>query len=218
MNEQALRQLAAQLRLPEGEAGIAVANRMNVNNELMNRWAIDQLAVQPGDQVLEVGPGNGRFVPDLLGADSSVRYVGYDHSALMVSEAAAHNRALVDTGRVQFIWRSGPVMPFLNHSFTKALAVNVIYFWEDPAAELAELHRVLAPGGRLLLVIRPRSVMVRLPFVQHGFQLLEPADVAYLLAANRFRVTETRVLAEPAQQVGGEAVSLSTVLISSEPV
>ncbi|WP_077922271.1 class I SAM-dependent methyltransferase [Spirosoma sp. 209] len=218
MNEQALRQLAAQLRLPEGEAGIAVANRMNVNNELMNRWAIDQLAVQPGDQVLEVGPGNGRFVPDLLGSDPSVRYVGYDHSALMVSEAVAHNRALVDTGRVQFIWRSGPVMPFPNHSFTKALAVNVIYFWEDPAAELAELHRVLAPGGRLLLVIRPRSVMVRLPFVQHGFQLFEPADVADLLAANRFRVTETRVLAEPAQHVGGEAVSLSTALISSEPV
>ncbi|GAB3640342.1 hypothetical protein GCM10027423_09780 [Spirosoma arcticum] len=109
-------------------------------------------------------------------------------------------------------------MPFADGTFTKAFAVNVIYFWEDPAAELAQLHRVLAPSGMLLLVIRPKSIMENLPFVQHGFHLFEPADVARMLEANRFRVMNTAVLDEPLQQINGARLPLSSALILGERV
>jgi SAM-dependent methyltransferase len=218
MTEEQLRQIAAQLRSPHGESGVEVAERMNVNNGLMNRWAIEQLAVQPNDRILEVGPGNGRFVPEIVGQHSSVTYIGYDHSELMVSEAKQYNSALVESGRVRFVLRNGPTMPFADGTFTKAFAVNVIYFWEDLAAELAQLHRVLAPSGKLLLVIRPKSIMENLPFVHHGFQLFEPAAVVRMLEANRFRTVDTIVRLEPAQQVNDSMLPLSTVLITGERV
>lgn len=218
MTEEQLRQIAAQLRSPYGDSGIEVAERMNVNNGLMNRWAIEQLAVQSNDRILEVGPGNGRFVPEIVGQHASVSYVGYDHSELMVSEAKQYNSALVESGRVQFVLPNGPRMPFADGTFTKAFAVNVIYFWEDPAAELAQLHRVLAPSGKLLLVIRPKSIMENLPFVRHGFQLFEPADVVRILEANRFRVIDTIVRLEPVQQVNGATLPLSTAMILGERV
>lgn len=218
MTEKQLRRIAAQLRSPHGESGIEVAERMNVNNGLMNRWAIEQLAVQSNDRILEVGPGNGRFVPEIVGQHASISYVGYDHSELMVSEANQYNSALVQLGQVRFVLRNGPTMPFADRAFTKAFAVNVIYFWEDPAAELAQLHRVLAPSGKLLLVIRPKSIMKDLPFVQHGFQLFEPADMVRMLEANRFWVIDTAVLDEPPQQVNGATLSLSTVMVTGERI
>ena len=216
MNEEELRQIAVQLRLPHGEVGVGIGERMNVNNGLMNRWAIEQLAVQPDDRILEIGPGNGRFVPEMVGAQASVSYTGYDHSELVVSQAEQSNQALVQAGQARFVLRDSLTMPFADGAFTKALAVNVIYFWEDPDAELAELHRVLTPSGRLLLVIRPQSVMENIPFVQHGFRLFEPADVAYMLEANRFRIIDTVVRPEPPQQVYGQMLALSTALITSE--
>ena len=189
---------------------------MNINNALMNRWAIERLDVQPNDQILEVGPGNGRFVPEIVGQQSSISYTGYDHSELMVSQAEQHNSALVQAGQARFVLRNGARMPFADGAFTKALAVNVIYFWEEPATELAELHRVLAPLGKLVLVIRPRSVMKNLPFVHHGFQLFEPADVVRILETNGFRVIDTTVRPESSQQISGDVVHLSTVLVTGE--
>lgn len=218
MTEEELRRIAAQLRSPHGEGGIGVAERMNVNNGLMNRWAIERLTVQSDDRILEIGPGNGHFVSEIVSEYPLVNYTGYDHSELMVSQAEHDNGALVQTGQARFVLRTGSKMPFADRAFTKALAVNVIYFWENPAAELAELHRVLTPLGKLLLVIRPKSVMESLPFVQHGFQLFEPADVVRMLEANRFRVIDTTVLPEPPQQVYSAMLSLSTVLVTGERV
>ena len=218
MTQEELQQIAAQLRNPSGKGGIKVAERMNVNNGLMNSWAIEQLDVLPGDHILEVGPGNGRFVPGIVGKHSSVSYAGYDHSKLMVSQAEQYNTTLVQAGQARFVLRDGPTMPFADGAFTKALAVNVIYFWEDPAAELAELHRVLAPSGRLLLVIRPKSVMERLPFVQHGFHLFESADVVSMLETNRLRAVDTIVQSGPAQQVDSEMLPMLTALIIGERV
>ena len=46
-------------------------------------------------------------------------------------------------------------LPWPDRSFDKACAVHTIYFWPQPARDLAEIYRVLRPGGRLVLGYRP---------------------------------------------------------------
>jgi ubiquinone/menaquinone biosynthesis C-methylase UbiE len=218
MDNNTLRKIAQQHRQPHGEHGIEVAERMNVSNELMNRWAIEELTIQPNDRILEIGPGNGLFVPSIINSATSVTYTGYDHAELMVNQARHLNSLLVETGQARFVLRDGPTMPFADNSFSRAFAVNVIYFWENPITELAELHRVLDSSGILELVFRPRSIMVNIPYVAYGFQTFESEDVHKLLEANHFEVMSTSTKDEPPQQINGQMLSLVTVLVTSRPV
>ena len=75
--------LAAQLRLPHGEAALAVADSMNRSNGALNRAAIGLLAAGPGERILETGPGNAAFAPLLLQAPGS-HYLGIELSTAMV--------------------------------------------------------------------------------------------------------------------------------------
>ena len=64
-----MQDMAAQLKKPEGELGRQVGQMMNKGNEVINKWTNDVLELQPNDNVLEIGMGNGYFVKDVLQAD-----------------------------------------------------------------------------------------------------------------------------------------------------
>ncbi|HEY1016853.1 MAG TPA: methyltransferase domain-containing protein, partial [Herpetosiphonaceae bacterium] len=74
-------------------------------------------------------------------------------------------------------------------------AVNVVYFWPDPAAALRELRRVLRPGGRLALGFRPRALVERLRFQDYGYRPFDGEELRDLAAACGF--ADLRLLPEP---------------------
>jgi arsenite methyltransferase len=75
-------------------------------------------------------------------------------------------------------------LPFADDSFDGVLSVNTVYFWRDLPADLTEIRRVMAPGGRLVLGIRDPSIMRRLdPAV---FTLRDPGAVADAVGAAGF--------------------------------
>lgn len=76
---------------------------------------------------------------------------GTDISALTVRTARARFRKAVAAGRLELRECSDERLPFDDGAFSKACCVNVIYFWPDVAAAMAEVHRVLSPGGRFVL-------------------------------------------------------------------
>lgn len=214
MDETTLQFIAQQLRQPSGEPGRDVGEKMNVGNEHVNRAAIAALRVAPRDRILEVGMGNGAFVPLLLGVDSSVCYAGCDFSETMVEEAVRRNGAAVERGQAQFFVASAEALPFADGSFDKVFTVNTVYFWENPARVLAEFRRVLKPGGRLFIAGRPRRVMETLPFVRYGFTLYSAAELSELLSSNGFLVTEILEKSEPDQTFGGVARPMETLVVS----
>ncbi len=60
------------------------------------------LGVQAGHRVLEIGFGNGRAAPAIIGRAADVHYAGIDISPTMVNEANRINAALVAAGQASF--------------------------------------------------------------------------------------------------------------------
>ncbi|PST82383.1 class I SAM-dependent methyltransferase [Pedobacter yulinensis] len=180
------REVARQLRCPEGEGGIRTATGMEHNNANMIRKTLDGLEPASGSDVLELGFGNAAHLNYLFSKYRNLRYTGADISETMLVEA--RNIAAVSdwAPRTRFLLTDGKTLPFDNATFDGAFSVNTIYFWEDPLAYAGEISRVLKPGGCVCLGFCSAQFMEKLPFTQFGFTLYEPEQIARLMMAVGF--------------------------------
>ncbi|MEV4613417.1 class I SAM-dependent methyltransferase [Kitasatospora sp. NPDC049258] len=104
---------------------------------------LDAAAVGAGIRLLEVGCGTGRLAARALARGA--RVVATDADRRMAGAAAAAlPGALVRTARL-------PGLPFAGAEFDAAIGAFVINHVPDPPAAVADLGRVLRPGGRLVL-------------------------------------------------------------------
>jgi demethylmenaquinone methyltransferase/2-methoxy-6-polyprenyl-1,4-benzoquinol methylase len=114
------------------------------------RWRralADELDPRPGQRLLDVATGTGMVAAELLGrADCAV--VGVDQSAQMLARARARFAA-EPPGRVELLQAQAERLPFADASFDGLSFTYLLRYVEDPAATLAELARVVRPGGRV---------------------------------------------------------------------
>lgn len=156
---------------------------MRVANRRPTRLAIEALDVQPGDSVLDLGCGTGDAIPALMAAAGSGRLHGLDHSRDMIATAARlHPEATFH--RAPFT-----AIPLRDGSIDRVLAANVAYFWQDDRAVLAEIARVLRPGGRLALYVTMEDALRRIGLGDSGtHRLFTCADLRAMLGP-RARIT-----------------------------
>jgi arsenite methyltransferase len=105
------------------------------------------LALQPGEQVLDVGSGPGFLAAEMaqeVGPDG--RVAGVDPSDSML--ALARQR----TAEAEFQPGGALELPFADASFDVVVSTQVLEYVEDVASALSEARRVLRPGGRLLVL------------------------------------------------------------------
>ncbi len=103
--------------------------------------------------ILDVAAGTGRMARAIQAADllPDARWVLLDASARMLAEA----RKLVRLpGRVTFLHRSAYPLPFPDATFDAVVCLEAMEFMMQREAALAELARVLRPGGLLLITNR----------------------------------------------------------------
>lgn len=107
----------------------------------------------PGD-VLDAGMGPGRLLADL--ADREWTVSGLDISERMVALAAAR----LPQAHERLVQGSITELPFDDASFDAVAATGVIEYLDDPGLGIAELVRVLRPGG-LVVVSMPNLASVK---------------------------------------------------------
>jgi SAM-dependent methyltransferase len=120
-----------------------------------NDAALDLLAPGPDEDILEIGFGPGRTLGLLV--ERGARVTGVDISEEMVRLAERRNSEIVRTGVLALHRGDGVRLPVDDNSQDAVLSVHNLYFWPKPEATIAEIARVLRPGGRLLLVFRGRE-------------------------------------------------------------
>lgn len=148
----------------------------------MNRLVLRELRLQPGDDVLEVGFGGGALLAMILG-ETPGQVSGVDISEAML--ARARRRFRRET-RLRLLPGSAEALPLAAASVDKACSVNNIYFWPDPAAAMAELARVVRPGGTLTVCFEPPDELRKWPGHRFGFSLYEEGEVVALMTAAGF--------------------------------
>jgi SAM-dependent methyltransferase len=113
------------------------------------RRATEALALQPGDRVLEVGCGTGVDLPELVAAVTpGGRVVGVDLSELAIEHATRRMAAMPEA---RLLTADAHELPFPAGSFDACRVDRTMLHLSDPARALAELRRVLIPGGRLVI-------------------------------------------------------------------
>lgn len=114
---------------------------------------LDRAAVSPGDRVLDVGCGTGTLAiaaTRRVGAAGAV--CGVDAAPEMV--ARAKRKAMIEGLEARFDVAPAQALPFPENAFDVVLCTLMLHHLpaEGRSQALAEIRRVLRPGGRLLIV------------------------------------------------------------------
>jgi len=107
------------------------------------RQFIDWVAVQPGGRWLDVGCGTGALTEAVLTLAGPSEVVGVDPSVAHVD----HARHQIDDPRATFEVGDALKLPGGDNRFDAVVSGLVLNFIPDPAAGVAEMARVAAPGG-----------------------------------------------------------------------
>jgi demethylmenaquinone methyltransferase/2-methoxy-6-polyprenyl-1,4-benzoquinol methylase len=116
---------------------------------------LEMLAAGMGESVLEIGPGTGKALLELvthLGESGSVH--GIDLSPGMLHQAQDHLAGTGMSKQVNLLEGDGARLPYLRESFTAVFISFTLELFDTPEIPLvlAECLRVLKPGGRLGVV------------------------------------------------------------------
>lgn len=178
--------LSRQLSHPSGTGGKVVARLMNRGNRDLNEQAIARLDVRPGSRVLDLGFGGGLTFAPLWERGATV--VGIDRAADMVAAAKERYGDELAAGRLELHEGDVARLPLTDGAVDRILTVNTVYFWPDLGIAFGELHRVLAPDGRVVLAIRDMKVMQQLD--ETVFSLRSPDELVAALRAAGFADAE----------------------------
>jgi ubiquinone/menaquinone biosynthesis C-methylase UbiE len=127
-------------------AGSYERDRRSRFNAKPQRQALAALALQPDDRFLDVGCGTGAAVRAAAGVVE--RAVGVDLAPKMVARATELAGELPGA---EFVVGDSEHLPFPDGAFTALLCSSSFHHYPEPRLALAEMARVLAPGGRLVL-------------------------------------------------------------------
>lgn len=139
---------------PQG-ALLAAASLLSLHTPLGDRLFRERrFDLHGARQILDVGSGAGQLLTPLLKyADREARVIGFDLSLEMLRRARQRLRGRFGKNLgAQLAAADVTRLPFRNATFDCVTCGYVLEHLPDPRPGLAELARVLVPGGRLLLL------------------------------------------------------------------
>lgn len=120
----------------------------------VTKKVLSLMELKPGERVLDLSCGSG-WVTRLLAQRVTQelqpgQVVGVDISGEMVSLAREFSR---EFSNIEYIQAPAESIPLQANYFDKILSVEAFYYYPDQNRALDEMYRVLAPGGRLFILI-----------------------------------------------------------------
>ena len=144
---------------------------------LVRGIAADVAAASPaGTRVLDVGCGPGLLSIRL--ADLGLEVTGLDLDPAMIERAQSNANRAGGVGRPSFVVGNASALPFPDASFDVVVSTFSVHHWAEPATGIAEIGRVLRPGGRALIwEIKPGGIP--LPFGPRHAHIPNPLELVH---------------------------------------
>ncbi|MCB8943239.1 MAG: class I SAM-dependent methyltransferase [Ardenticatenaceae bacterium] len=178
------------------DARVALHSQFTISAQPWQTWVFDQIALQPGERVLECGGGPGwlwRENLDRLPADCHITFT--DLSEGMIAEAQT---ALAQAGD-HFTFQTANIMglPFEDGSFDVVVANHMLYHVPDRPAALAEIKRVLQTNGRFLAATNGKNHLAELRQLGRDLVPLSGVTPEELPPGAGFRLEDGRFQLQP---------------------
>lgn len=125
--------------------GAGYERMMGVWSRLAGDIFLDWLALPPGLRWVDIGCGNGAFTELIVDRCAPAEIQGIDPSQGQLAFARTRPAARV----AQFQLGDAMALPFPEHRFDVAVMALVLFFVPDPAKGVAEMVRVVRPGGAI---------------------------------------------------------------------
>jgi ubiquinone/menaquinone biosynthesis C-methylase UbiE len=123
---------------------------MEQHHSSIARQTLERMKLAPGDTALDLGCGAGWATRILAREVAPSLVVGVDVSDQMIARAQA---ASVGIENLRFFTGSAEDLPLDDCSIVKVLSIESFYYYADQEKALRELFRVMAPGGRIFILI-----------------------------------------------------------------
>lgn len=137
---------------PKGFWGKRALKAMNgKQHEALPKWVLDELQISEDANVLDVGCGGGANVARLLERCPNGKVTGMDRSKLALDVAHEVNYRDVVDKRCYIIGGNINQLQCAKNLFDVVTAFETIYFWPTLEEGLAEVFRVLKPGGTCVI-------------------------------------------------------------------
>lgn len=170
--------IGKQMQNPRGLFGkilFAWMTRMTIAHA---RWTLDLMDIQPNDNIIEIGFGNGANIKLLLQRAGRGSVTGVEISGTAIKMASKKNAKAISEGRVKLHQAAGNALPFEAGVYDKACTVATAYVIKDPGAVFKEMYRVLKSNGRAAVTFPVRENFMQFkPVGTEGFYLHELADL-----------------------------------------
>jgi len=196
--------MSGMLEFDERQARAVEAMYQNPDVTGQRAEVLRRLELRPGEAVLDVGVGPGLLLRDMaLSVDAGGRAVGLDMSAPMIEIARRRCEGLA---QVAFEQGDAMKLPFPGASFDVAVSTQVYEYVPDMALALRELHRVMKPGGRILILDtdwdslvlhtndRARQARILEVWDEHLADAHLPATLSPKLRAAGFQITRREII------------------------
>jgi ubiquinone/menaquinone biosynthesis C-methylase UbiE len=129
-------------------------DRLSRLNDLLNERSLREMALRPGEKVLDVGSGLGQLTRGMARQVGAAHVVGVERSEVQLAEARRLASQAGEDDAVEFRQGEATRLPLRDDewgTFDVAHARFVLEHVPDPATVVRELVRAVRPGGRVVL-------------------------------------------------------------------
>lgn len=172
---------------------------LTVGNDRLWRIATTKaIAPRKGMRILDLAAGTGTSAAALTAHGAEV--VAADFSEGMLAEG---RKRYADNSLIEFVWADAMALPFDDNSFDAATISYGLRNISDPKQAIAEMRRVVKPGGRVVIAefSTPPSAIVRGPYTFYGRHVLPRiAGAINRDAAEAYKYLNESIEAWPAQE------------------
>jgi ubiquinone/menaquinone biosynthesis C-methylase UbiE len=215
MEADELKKLAAQLACPKGEMGVEVGITMNDLNAFITQKAIAALQPGRGENILEIGLGNGELsIPILEAIGIDGHFIGVDTSSVLTEQAKTRfmHRGFTN---LKICTENCNTFELKSSYLNGVLMINVLYFIQDIEAFFKKVRQWLKPDGCFVIGIRSFESLQQMPFSTYGFINRSIEEIESTLYDSGFSQVESHLYDEGVKEFGELEVPVDSVIIKA---
>ncbi len=211
----------ALLGVPHGPLGWIGARLLASMKGKYHRAMAAELDLQADDELLDVGCGSAVLFAEHA---AHVRYVaGIDASELQIEMARKRLAERIAAGTAEIVLGDAADLPWEDSRFGVVTSLDAMKFTSDPGGALAEMHRVLRPGGRAVFTMgdNTKALLGRTDKSgtrdAWGVWFWSDVDAARLVEEAGFTDISVTVLPVPSKSQLVRAVKPASTAVASAP-